>query len=671
MAVDPCDKPVGSPANLGNDPVVRLQAARDAALQAARSAIRDTTRLTRLLAILSEPGEIEALLDRALSTLSELFVADILVLHDPIGTGTSLPIASVGIPESMVNEPFSCDRNHILYQVMRERKPLIVPDACEDKTVDVWFRELDVRVMVSLPVFGENSIRGVLIVARCHPNPFADSEIDLLSSMAYRIGLALEDTQRKVQLEHIIQSGNVIGRHLDPKMIASEAARLMRGIARADIGAVVLRHPRGEFSCSALHGLPWHCAQALCQFASFLVLNTEFAIDRAYCTDTLPELLHPLGLCISPHKSVATILAIPIHHKNHLAGVLFALRFEPLAFNAITTQMGMLYANYISAALENAVLYQAGQKELSERIRAEQALRASDDRFRALIRSVSDIIAILSPSGTIRYISPAAESLWGCSVVALHGQSILEYLDGEDKERFLEFLKQMPQRHVKSELKSTLRCIDVGKRCRFFEVTLVNLVHESAVNGIVATFHDATERNLYEQELSKLAYQDPLTGLANRAHFMERLQNALAQGSGGTQWVAVLFFDLDNFKQINDRFGHEYGDRVLCIVADRIRSCMRKEDIAARLGGDEFTLLIEGVVSVEQVLPLAQRLIHLLHQPITIDRHEMSIGASMGIALGQPFQDSCEVVLRNADLAMYLAKNSGKGCFRIYSEEIL
>ncbi len=663
--------PPQSASGFPDNALVQLQVARDAALQAARAAVRDTTRLTRLLAILSEPGTLDQLLDRALSTLSELFIADIIILLDPIGTGGFLPLASVGLPESMTLQPFSFAPDRYLYQMMREGKIRIIGNVAEDEILDFRFRELEAQVVVGLPVFGENSIRGVLVVARCQGGRFADSEIDLLATMAYRIGLTLEDDQRKVQLEEIIQSGNVIGRHLDPRIITSQAARFIQEITRAKSGAVALRNNRGEFYCAALHGLPMNGSQMVCSLASLLAQNPQFTIDLPYSTDAVEELLQCADTEILPSPPFQTMLAFPIHQNNHLVGILFAFRSQLLAFNAITSQMGMLYTNYVAAALENAHLFQTGQRELTERIKAEQALRASDNRFRAIIRSVSDIITILSSEGIIRYISPAAESLWKCSVVNLYGQNILDYLPDGDRTNLNELLQQVISQDAKNEIKGDIRSLNKEQQWRFFEVTLVNLSHDPEIMGIVATFHDVTERNLYEQELNRLAFHDPLTNLANRAHFMERLRNGLAQANRANLCVAVIFLDLDNFKQVNDTLGHEYGDKVLCTIADRVRSCLRQGDTAARLGGDEFTLLIEGLSSPEQVIPIVNRLLQLLHESIESDGHTILVGGSMGISLSKPYKDNPEQLLRKADLAMYQAKNSGKGCYRIYEVDLV
>ncbi|MFO1372543.1 MAG: GAF domain-containing protein [Candidatus Competibacteraceae bacterium] len=199
--------PVSEPAaQAGWDDIYRLRAARDAALQAARAAIRDTTRLTRLLTSLSEPGSLEFLLDRALSTLSELFSADIAILLDPAGTGTFSPLAAVGVPEDRLQQPLSSAENGYVAAVMRTGTPVLTAEAGTDLNVDSQLGELGAETAVWLPVIGSHAARGVLILARCRPDPFVHADVDLLSAMAYRIGLALEEVQRNTQFEQIVRT---------------------------------------------------------------------------------------------------------------------------------------------------------------------------------------------------------------------------------------------------------------------------------------------------------------------------------------------------------------------------------------------------------------------------------------------------------------------------------
>jgi diguanylate cyclase (GGDEF)-like protein/PAS domain S-box-containing protein len=172
----------------------------------------------------------------------------------------------------------------------------------------------------------------------------------------------------------------------------------------------------------------------------------------------------------------------------------------------------------------------------------------------------------------------------------------------------------------------------------------------------VAHFQDVSARKRAEQELTRQALHDSLTGLANRAHFTTRLQHAIAGGTG--RGSAVLLLDLDQFKSINDTLGHGAGDSVLMTVAARLRGCVRPGDLVARLGGDEFTMLLEGLGPGDEAELVSNRIIASLSEPVTVKGHAMITSASIGIAIPKP-GDTAEDVLRNADVAMYAAKAVG------------
>ena len=170
---------------------------------------------------------------------------------------------------------------------------------------------------------------------------------------------------------------------------------------------------------------------------------------------------------------------------------------------------------------------------------------------------------------------------------------------------------------------------------------------------------------LYE-ELRHQAFHDGLTGLANRGLFGDRVEHALVRSARTTAPLAVLFLDLDDFKTVNDRFGHAAGDEVLRIVADRLTSVLRPGDTAARHGGDEFAILIEDVTGAEDAIRVARRLIDAVRIPVRLGDVDTLVGASVGIALSTEGVERADDLLRNADFAMYLAKSAGKGRFEVF-----
>ena len=179
--------------------------------------------------------------------------------------------------------------------------------------------------------------------------------------------------------------------------------------------------------------------------------------------------------------------------------------------------------------------------------------------------------------------------------------------------------------------------------------------------GAVVAHEDITERRLAEERAAHLALHDPLTDLPNRRLLRDRLERALSRAAREGTAVAVLYLDLEGFKEVNDEFGHEAGDRLLVAVAGRLRGCLRGSDTAARLGGDEFVVVLEGVRGGGEALALAERIAQALQEPFSVGGAEAALSASMGVALSTVPHGPPEELVRSVDLAMYRAKGEGKG----------
>src|SRR5581483_1886691 len=187
-----------------------------------------------------------------------------------------------------------------------------------------------------------------------------------------------------------------------------------------------------------------------------------------------------------------------------------------------------------------------------------------------------------------------------------------------------------------------------------------------AIGGFVLNIRDVTERKLLEQQLRHQALHDPLTRLANRTRFSDRLEHALLRNARTGHAVAVLFMDLDNFKGVNDSLGHSAGDALLTQVAERVQACIRPVDTVARLGGDEFAILLEDVRGIEDATSVTDRIFEALDAPFQLEGKELAVRASIGIAVSDGAASDAESLLRNADVAMYVAKSAGKGCYRLF-----
>jgi diguanylate cyclase (GGDEF)-like protein len=190
-----------------------------------------------------------------------------------------------------------------------------------------------------------------------------------------------------------------------------------------------------------------------------------------------------------------------------------------------------------------------------------------------------------------------------------------------------------------------------------------------ADGGWVVTHEDITERLLAEEKIKHLAHYDALTDLPNRVTFYERMETALSR-QRRSEFVAVLSLDLDRFKCVNDTLGHPVGDLLLQAAADRMRSCVRSEDMVARLGGDEFAIVQVSSTQTSDVSALATRLIEVVGAPYDLDGHQVNVGASVGIAIALTDGDKPDQLMKSADLALYRAKADGGGDYRFFEVEM-
>jgi diguanylate cyclase (GGDEF)-like protein len=203
---------------------------------------------------------------------------------------------------------------------------------------------------------------------------------------------------------------------------------------------------------------------------------------------------------------------------------------------------------------------------------------------------------------------------------------------------------------------------------RVIESLAANLLDDPAVAGLVLNSHDITDRKRAEQKLLHEALHDDLTGLPNRALFMDRLRHAMDRSKRESERLAaVLFLDLDRFKLVNDSLGHLVGDELLIQIAGTLASVLRPSDTISRVGGDEFAILLEGGRDVGDTIRVANRIHERLNEPINLGGHEVVVTASIGIAVLTPEYERPEDLLRDADTAMYRAKSSGRACHVVFN----
>ncbi len=275
-----------------------------------------------------------------------------------------------------------------------------------------------------------------------------------------------------------------------------------------------------------------------------------------------------------------------------------------------------------------------------------------------LLGHSEDLITLLDADGAVRYQSPNLERLLGFLPGELYGLPALDLVHPEDKpdvERLMDALLADPDRAVSAQFRVQHR----DGAWRWVEATARNLLADGQVSGIFVNTRDVTERAAAARELRHQAFHDPLTGLPNRALFTDRLAQALRRAQRHGEHVAVLFIDLDHFKQINDTMGHETGDQVLVAVGQRLAACLPEGDTIARFGGEEFTVLLERTTSVAAV-DLARQMLAAQRAPVALPRHDVTVSVSIGVAVSGPELENAEDLLRAADIAHYKAKADGR-----------
>ncbi len=290
----------------------------------------------------------------------------------------------------------------------------------------------------------------------------------------------------------------------------------------------------------------------------------------------------------------------------------------------------------------------------------------AEAQLRALLDASSEIVTVLDPDGTWRWTSGAIERLLGYDAArdptAEGGVfAIVHPDDAELAARAFEVLASRPPGPGRSQDDAlTVRLRAANGEWRWFEVRGRNLIDDPAVNGIVLLSRDITDLREAQAQLSHQATHDPLTKLPNRVLFQELGDQALARADRDGTLVAVLFLDLDRFKRVNDTYGHQIGDALLVEVAQRLRNCVRRGDVVARFGGDEFVILCEHPAGQLEMLDLANRLIASVAAPTEIPDIETEVGVSVGISIGAGGRVTVDALLRDADAALYQAKDLGR-----------
>jgi diguanylate cyclase (GGDEF)-like protein/PAS domain S-box-containing protein len=307
-------------------------------------------------------------------------------------------------------------------------------------------------------------------------------------------------------------------------------------------------------------------------------------------------------------------------------------------------------------------------REITERKTAALVLERREARFRALVQNAADGIALVGENGIISWVTPTLMRMLGLGPEALVDHRVEDVLVDEDREPYGD-LERRARGSSGAPVTAELRFRTSDRAQSIIELTLTDQRREPAVGAFVANFHDITARKQLEDDLRHQALHDSLTGLPNRTLFHDRVAQALRKRN--ERDVAVLLIDLDDFQTINDAVGHSVGDDILKVVARRIEQFLRDGDTVARLGGDEFVIVLEGSNDRDAAYAVGNRILDELAAPGNWTGIDINLGASIGIVFASDCDDATpEIMLRNADMALYAAKRNGKGCIATFTGEM-
>lgn len=330
----------------------------------------------------------------------------------------------------------------------------------------------------------------------------------------------------------------------------------------------------------------------------------------------------------------------------------------------------------VSLEINSRLVFQDGEpvgvqgiaRDITDRKLSEKALKESEKRFRDLFENANDLIYTHDLLGNFTSLNQTGELVTGYSRQEALGMNIAQVVAPE----YLEYARKMTQRKISGDppLPYELDIITkTGERVTLELNTRLIRQNKEPV-GVQGIARNITERKLTEEQLQFKALYDPLTNLPNRIHFMKHLSLAVERAEKEDRFhFAVLFLDLDRFKVINDSLGHAVGDKLLVEIAERLSLCVRPSDVIARLGGDEFTILL-SIKEDHDAIQVAERIQKVLTMPFKLNNYEVFTSASVGIIISGDLRRTPEDLLRDADAAMYQAKETGKARYEIFDHEM-
>jgi diguanylate cyclase (GGDEF)-like protein/PAS domain S-box-containing protein len=594
--------------------------------------------------VLGQPSAPEALVDQVMAVISETFSANVVCLVQAV-SDRLFPTGNCGLSE---NDPAISEGwliGEAAAVALQTGHALARPvDPVRD--VPPSLRTAGVCSAAWVPLATGSTAHELLILFRTSGAPFTPADLQILGSVTERLRISLEAREHAASIERLARAGHLLACQLEPEALLGAAVGLLEELTLSE-SAWIVTIEEGRTKLHAERGLP---AGAAASWDLDVTDLPEWENVRAGGLQVDNVAFHlPDSQGTGPGTGVpSSRLCVPVVRDGEVAALMYASRGKQGPFHKDTAEIAGIFASYVGASLANADLY--------------RALAQSEASLRLITDSISDLVAVIDGNGAYVYASPSHSREIGWEPQELLGRTAVDITHPADRARVDKALGKMRSVPVASA--------EYRVRTGRGQWVWVESYFRPAPAGperIVLSSRVVDERKRLENELRHQATHDPLTGLANRDLLTASLASALRARVGSC--VGLLFCDVDKFKAVNDRLGHEAGDQLLVQITDRLQKCVRPGELLARFGGDEFVVLLDGINSLADVEKVGQRMLEAFEEPFVLAGEPAVASASIGGVLGHRLHTTSSAMLRDADAAMYTAKEAGRARVQVFDEE--
>jgi diguanylate cyclase (GGDEF)-like protein/PAS domain S-box-containing protein len=552
-------------------------------------------------------------------------------------------------------------------QIWETQQAMTIDDyaAWEGKS-PAWVEVLQHAAVAGVPVRWGDEFLGVLEVMHVGGKVFTEKDLDLLELFAPQAAIAIHNATLFESMEQRVAEFRAIQRASLQLTSTLELCPVLNTVLESALSLVpaddahIFLYEDGEleFGAALFEGEqqkePY--ANPRPEGLTYTVARTG---ERVVVNDVKS---HPI---FKNWRWDGAILGLPLKIGSEVHGVMNVAFERPHRFSSDELRVLAFLADQAAIAIHNARLYEQAQTEIRERKRAEKALLESEERFRSLFERVPVGLYTTAPDSTIIDGNHALADMLGYP----NKEALTELEAAElyqDPQRREQELKTLKEEGIVQGFEMQLKRFDgeiiwVQDTCRAVKDESGEILYYQG------SLEDITERKLMEEAIKHMATHDALTGLPNRRLFNDRIVMEMARARRGHHIVAVLLLDLDNFKEVNDTLGHSIGDVVLKKVGGRLQSIFRESDTVARMGGDEFMVILPELEEKHDVKVTLQRILDTISEPLTISDHTIHLGTSIGVAFFPEDGEDVDTIIKNADIAMYRAKDLGGETYQYFS----